>query len=62
MIGSVKTTWTLSAFTVLLYDAVMNVCALRQLPAERRFPRVVPAGGLVICIGLAVWIVVRALI
>lgn len=61
LIGSVKATWTLSAFTVLLYYAVMNICALRQPATERRFPRVVPAGGLAMCIGLAVWIATRAL-
>ncbi len=61
LIGSVKTTWTLSAFTVLLYYAVMNICALRQPATERRFPRVVPAAGLVMCIGLAVWIATRSL-
>jgi APA family basic amino acid/polyamine antiporter len=61
LIGSVKATWTLSAFTVLLYYAVMNVCALRQPAAERRFPRAVPAAGLAMCIGLAVWLATRAL-
>jgi APA family basic amino acid/polyamine antiporter len=60
LIGSVKTTWTVSAFTVLIYYSVMNVCALRQPAAERRFPRVVPAAGLAMCASLAVWIAVRA--
>lgn len=59
LIGSVKTTWTVSAFTVLVYYGVMNLCALRQPPAERRFPRAVPAFGLVTCLVLAAWIVTQ---
>jgi len=54
--GSVKTTWSFSAFTVLVYYALTNLAALR-LPAEhRRYPRVVPAAGLVCCLGLAFWV------
>jgi APA family basic amino acid/polyamine antiporter len=56
----VKTTWTVSAFTVLIYYAVMNICALRQPAAERRVPRVVPVAGLAMCVSLAIWIGVRA--
>src|SRR5690606_7489663 len=55
LIGSVKATWSLSAFTVLIYYAITNLAALR-LPAEhRRFPRAVPALGLLACLGLAFW-------
>lgn len=54
LLGSVKTTWTISALTVLLYYAVNNACALRQPPEERRFPRAVPALGLVLCLVLAI--------
>jgi basic amino acid/polyamine antiporter, APA family len=61
LIGSVQTTWTVSAFTVLIYYSVMNICALRQPAAERRFPRIVPAAGLAMCASLAVWIAVRTL-
>jgi len=54
--GSVRTTWSFSAFTVLVYYAITNLAALR-LPAEaRRFPRIVPALGLVSCLGLAFWV------
>lgn len=59
LIGNVKTTWTVSAFTVLIYYSVMNICALRQPASERRFPRVVPAAGLAMCVSLAVWIAVH---
>jgi basic amino acid/polyamine antiporter, APA family len=55
-IGSVRTTWSFSAFTVLVYYAITNLAALR-LPAEhRRFPRVIPALGLLCCLGLAFWV------
>jgi basic amino acid/polyamine antiporter, APA family len=56
LIGSVKTTWSFSAFTVLVYYAITNLAALR-LPAEhRRFPRAVPALGLLSCLALAFWV------
>jgi APA family basic amino acid/polyamine antiporter len=61
LLGSVKTTWTVSAFTVLVYYSVMNICALRQPANERRVPRAVPAAGLAMCASLAVWIAIRAL-
>lgn len=52
-IGDVKLTWSISAFTVLLYYAITNAAALR-LPAEhRRYPRVFAALGLASCIALA---------
>ena len=54
--GSVETTWSFSAFTVLVYYALTNLAALR-LPAERRrYPRAVPTLGLVGCLGLAFWV------
>ena len=55
-IGSVKTTWSFSAFTVLVYYALTNLAAL-QLPAESRlYPRIIPAAGLASCLGLAFWV------
>lgn len=54
--GSVKTTWSFSAFTVLIYYALTNLAALR-LPIEaRRFPRWIAVAGLVACLFLAVWV------
>ena len=51
-IGSVKTTWTFSAFTVLVYYAVTNLAAIR-LPAEQRFYSVAWAWcGLAACLAL----------
>lgn len=56
LIGDVRTTWSFSAFTVLVYYAITNLAALR-LPAEHRlYPRWIPAAGLVGCLGLAFWV------
>ncbi len=55
--GDVKLTWTVSAFTVLLYYAITNLAALRLPAADRRYPRAVAGFGLVACVALAVWIV-----
>jgi APA family basic amino acid/polyamine antiporter len=54
--GNVKTTWSFSAFTVLVYYALTNLCALRLPPDRRRFPRIVPLLGLVSCLALAFWV------
>ena len=56
LIGSVKTTWSFSAFSVLVYYAIANLSALRQPASERRFPRAVPIFGLASCVGLAFWV------
>lgn len=53
LIGDVKTTWSFSAFTVLVYYALTNLAALRLPPEARRFPRWIPAAGLLGCVGLA---------
>ena len=56
LLGSVETTWSFSAFTVLVYYALTNLAALR-LPAEhRRYPRAVAGLGLISCLGLAGWV------
>jgi APA family basic amino acid/polyamine antiporter len=56
LIGDVRTTWSFSAFTVLVYYAITNLAALRLPPEKRLFPRWVPAAGLVGCLGLAPWV------
>jgi APA family basic amino acid/polyamine antiporter len=56
LIGSVKTTWSFSAFTVLIYYALTNLCALRLSASERRYPRFVPWLGLATYLFLAVWV------
>ncbi len=56
MIGDVRTTWTFSAFTVLIYYSITNLAAL-QLPVEdRRFPRWISMAGLGACLFLAFWV------
>jgi basic amino acid/polyamine antiporter, APA family len=54
--GDVRTTWSFSAFTVLLYYAITNVAALRLPEDKRRYPRWIPITGLIACIGLAAFI------
>ena len=53
---SLRVAWSFSAFTVLIYYAITNVCALR-LPAEQRLHSPLFAwGGLLSCGFLAFWI------
>ncbi|MFG0263094.1 MAG: APC family permease, partial [Novipirellula sp. JB048] len=56
LIGNVKTTWSFSAFSVLIYYAITNLAAIRLTPDERRFPRFIPWSGLVACLFLAFWV------
>ena len=58
-IGNVKTTWSFSAFTVLVYYALTNLAALRLPPEQRRYPRALAVAGLVCCLGLAFWVDTR---
>lgn len=55
-VGSVETTWSFSAFTVLLYYAITNLAALRLSPEERLFPRAFAWAGLFGCLFLAFWV------
>jgi APA family basic amino acid/polyamine antiporter len=52
-LGDVKTTWSFSAFTVLIYYAVTNLAALRLTAEERLFSRWWAWGGLIACLALA---------
>ncbi len=55
-IGDIKLSWSFSAFTVLVYYALTNLCALRIPPSDRLFP-IWPAWcGLVSCVSLALFI------
>jgi APA family basic amino acid/polyamine antiporter len=58
--GNVKTTWSFSAFTVLVYYALTNLAALRLPPESRLFPRWISWLGLASCLGLAFWVEPRA--
>ncbi len=55
-IGDVKTTWSFSAFTVLIYYAITNASALALPPSERLYPRAFAWGGLAACLFLAFWV------
>ena len=56
LIGDVRTTWTFSAFTVLLYYSLTNLAALRLPPDARLFPGWVSMAGLAACFFLAFWV------
>jgi len=56
LIGDVKTTWSFSAFTVLIYYAITNLAALRIAPDQRLYPRAFAVLGLVACLFLAFWV------
>ncbi len=56
LIGDVGTTWTFSAFTVLIYYAITNWAAL-YIPAEGRlFPKWISIAGLIACTSLAFFV------
>ncbi len=56
LIGNVKTTWSFSAFTVLIYYALTNLSALRLSAKERLYPSWIAILGLVACVFLAFWV------
>jgi basic amino acid/polyamine antiporter, APA family len=53
LIGSVKTTWSFSAFTVLLYYSITNLAALQLSDEERMFSPAWAWVGLSACLALA---------
>ncbi|KTD22256.1 APC family permease [Legionella londiniensis] len=56
LFGSVKTTWSFSAFTVLIYYSITNLSAL-YLPKEKRlYPNFIAVSGLISCLFLAFWV------
>ena len=55
-IGNVKTTWSFSAFTVLIYYAITNMAAIKMSDDERRYPRSIAWLGLFACLFLAFWV------
>lgn len=56
LVGNVKTTWSFSAFTVLIYYALTNLAALRLSSSERLYPQWIAGVGLVSCLFLAFWV------
>lgn len=55
-IGSVQTTWSFSAFTVLIYYAITNLAAIRLGREERLYSPVISWCGLLSCLFLAFWV------
>lgn len=53
LLGDVKTTWSFSAFTVLVYYSVTNLAALQIPPEQRLYPKFVSIAGLLGCLILA---------
>lgn len=56
LIGNVKTTWSFSAFSVLVYYALTNLAALQLPPRDLRYPRWTTWAGLIACLTLAFWV------
>ncbi len=56
MIGDVKTTWSFSAFTVLVYYAITNLAAIRLTKEERLYSPIIAWVGLGSCLFLAFWV------
>ncbi len=55
-IGDVKLTWTFSAFTVLIYYALTNLCAIRLSDEQRLYPTWISYAGFIGCLFLTYWI------
>ncbi len=53
LVGDLKTTWSFSAFTVLIYYALTNLAALKLPDSERLYPRWIAFVGLAACLFLA---------
>ena len=56
LLGNVKTTWSFSAFNVLIYYAITNLSVLRLPPQERLYPQWLAWLGLASCLFLAFWV------
>lgn len=56
LLGDIKLTWSLSAFTVLIYYALTNLAALRLRGPDVTYPRILSWMGLASCLFLAFWV------
>ncbi|MDJ0616647.1 MAG: APC family permease [Calothrix sp. MO_192.B10] len=56
LLGNVKTTWSFSAFTVLIYYGITNLAALQLAPSARLYPIWITWLGLGSCLFLAFWV------
>ena len=56
LLGDIEITWSFSAFSILIYYAITNFCALRLPASQRLYPRWIAVTGLVACLGLAFFV------
>lgn len=56
LIGNIKTTWSFSAFSILIYYAIANLASLRLSASERLYPKWLGWFGLSACLFLAFWV------
>ncbi len=56
LIGDIKLTWSFSAFAVLIYYSITNLCALQLKQEQRIFPIWTAGIGLLACLTLAFWV------
>lgn len=56
LLGNVKTTWSFSAFSVLIYYAITNFAALKLSSQERLYPKWIAILGILSCLFLAFWV------
>lgn len=56
LLGNIKTTWSFSAFNVLIYYAITNLAALKLPESERLYPKWIAWTGLGSCLFLAFWV------
>jgi len=56
LIGDVRVSWSFSAFTVLLYYSLTNLCAISIEKHSRLYPVWISWVGLLGCFSLAFWI------
>lgn len=56
LLGDVRVIWSFSAFTVLVYYALTNLCVLRLQPEQRLYPTWPAWCGLASCAFLAFWV------
>ena len=61
-VGDMKLTWSFSAFTVLVYYALTNLCAIRLKNEERLYPVWIAYTGLIGCLSLAFFVEWRIVI
>ena len=61
-LGDFKLTWSFSAFTVLVYYAITNLCAIRLKPEERLYPVWISYAGLIACLSLAFFVEWRVML